>query len=40
MDYMFKWVDTIPSKINDNKVVVKFFKENIFFALQNPSSHN
>jgi len=30
MDYVSKWVEAIPSKINDNKVVVKFLKENIF----------
>ena len=30
VDYMSKWVETIPSKTNGNKVVIKFFKENIF----------
>ena len=30
MDYISKWVEAIPCKINDNKVVVKFLKENIF----------
>jgi len=30
MDYVSKWVEVIPSKRNDNKVVVKFLKENIF----------
>ena len=30
VDYVSKWVKAIPCKTNDNKVVVKFFKENIF----------
>jgi len=30
VDYMSKWVEAIPSKTNDNKVVIKFLKENIF----------
>ena len=29
VDYMFKWVETVSCKTNDNKVVVKFL-ENIF----------
>ena len=30
MDYISKWVEVVPTKTNDNKVVVKFLKENIF----------
>ena len=30
VDYAFKWVEVIPSKTNDNKVVIMFLKENIF----------
>ena len=29
VDYMSKWVEVIPCKTNDNRVVVKFLKENI-----------
>ena len=30
VDYVSKQVETIPSNTNDNKVVIKFLKENIF----------
>ena len=30
MDYVLKWVEAVPTKMNDNSVVVKFLKENIF----------
>ena len=30
MDYVSKWVEVIPSRTNDAKVVVKFLRENIF----------
>jgi len=30
VDYASKWVEVIPCKTNDNKIVVKFLKENIF----------
>jgi len=30
VDSVFKWVEAIPSRINDTKVVVKSFRENIF----------
>ena len=32
VDYVFKWVEVIPSKTNDNKVIIKFLKENILRA--------
>ena len=35
VDYVSKWVEPIPSKMNENKIVVKFLKENIL-ALWNP----
>ena len=30
IDYVSKWVEAVPTKTNDNEVVVKFLKENIF----------
>ena len=30
VDYVSKWVEAIPCKHNDHKVVLKFLKENIF----------
>ena len=30
VDYVFKWVEAIPCKSNDHRVVLKFLKENIF----------
>jgi len=36
VDYMSKWVEAIPSKTNDNKVVIKFLKENIFSLFGTP----
>ena len=30
IDYVFKWVEAIPSGTNDAKVVVKFLREKIF----------
>ena len=29
VDYVSKWAEAIPTRTNDNKVVVKFLKENI-----------
>jgi len=29
VDYVSKWVEAIPSRTNDTKVVVKFLRENI-----------
>ena len=29
-DYVSKWVETVPCRAADNKVVLKFMKENIF----------
>ena len=36
IDYVSKWVEPIPCKTNDNKVVVKFLKENIFSRFETP----
>ena len=36
IDYVSKWVEAIPIKTNDNKVVVKFLKENIFSRFGTP----
>ena len=30
VDYVSKWVDAIPCKKNDHRVVLKFLKENVF----------
>ena len=30
VDYVFKWVEAIPYKANDHRVVLRFLKENIF----------
>ena len=31
IDYVSKWVEAIPTRTNDHKVVFKFLKEHIFF---------
>jgi hypothetical protein len=36
VDYMSKWVEAIPYKKNDNKIVVKFLKENILSRFGTP----
>jgi len=36
VDYVSKWVEVIPCKTNDNKVIVKFLKENIFSHFGTP----
>ena len=36
VDYVSKWVEAIPSRTNDHKVVVKFLKENIFNRFGTP----
>ena len=40
VDYVFKWVEAIPCKTNDNKIVAKFMKENIFFTFWNATCYN
>ena len=36
VDYVSKWVEAIPNKTNDNKVVIKFLKDNIFSRFRAP----
>jgi len=36
VDYVSKWVEAVPTKTNDNKVVVKFLKKNIFSRFGTP----
>jgi len=36
VDYISKWVEVIPCKTNDNKVVIKFLKENISSRFRTP----
>ena len=36
VDYVSKWVEAIPCRTNDHKVVVKFLKENIFSRFDTP----
>ena len=36
VDFVSKWVEVIPSKTNDNKVVIKFLKENILSRFGTP----
>jgi len=30
VDYVSKWVEAIPTRTNDSRVIIKFLKENIF----------
>ena len=36
VDYLSKWIEAILRKINENKVVIKFVKENIFSRFRTP----
>ena len=36
VDYMSKWVEAIPTRTNDHRIVVKFLKENIFSRFRMP----
>ena len=36
IDYMSKWVGTMATRMNDNKVVVKFLKENTMSRFGTP----
>ena len=36
VDYVSKWVDTIPTRTNEARVVVKFLRENIFSRYNMP----
>ena len=37
VDYVSKWVEAIPIRTNDNRVIVKFLKENIFSRFGTPA---
>jgi len=39
VDYVSKWVDIIPTRTSDAKVVVKFFRENILLDWHATSYH-
>ena len=36
VDYVSKWVEAIPTRTNDHKVVLKFLKEHIFSRFRMP----
>jgi transposase InsO family protein len=38
VDYVSKWVEVVPSKTNDHRVVVKFLQENIFTRFETPKA--
>ena len=38
VDYVSKWVEAIPCKCNDHRVVLKFLKENIFSRFRVPKA--
>ena len=38
MDYVSKWVDTIPTRTNDASVVVKFLRNHIFSRFGTPQA--
>ena len=38
VDYVSKWMEAIPSRTNDHKVVLKFLKEHIFSHFKMPSA--
>ena len=40
IDYVSKWVEAIPTRTNDHKVVLKFLKEHIFFSLWSASRNH
>ena len=31
VDYVSKWIEAIPIRTNEGRVVIKFLRENIFF---------
>ena len=36
VDYVSKWVETISTRTNGARVVVKFLRENVFFSYDMP----
>ena len=39
-DYVSKWVEAVPTRTNDHKVVLKFLKEHIFFSFWSASRNH
>ena len=40
VDYVSKWVEAVPCRAADHRVVLKFLKENIFFQIWGSKGHN
>ena len=38
VDYVSKWVEAVPCRAEDHRVVLKFLKENIFFRFGVPKA--
>ena len=38
VDYVSKWVEAIPTKTNDHKIVIKFLKDNIVSRFGMPNA--
>ena len=38
VDYVSKWIEVVPCKHNDHRVVLKFLKENIFSRFKVPKA--
>ena len=38
VDYVSKWVEAIPSRTNDHKVVIKFLKDHILARFSTPKA--
>ena len=38
VDYVPKWVEVVPSRTNDHKVVVKFLHDNLFTRFRTPTT--
>ena len=38
VDYVSKWVEAVPCRVADHKVVLKFLKENIFSRFEVPKA--
>ncbi|XP_063935792.1 uncharacterized protein LOC135147104 [Daucus carota subsp. sativus] len=38
VDYVSKWVEAIPTRSNDNKIILRFLKENIFSRFGTPGA--
>jgi len=36
VDYVSKWAETVPTRTNDNQVIIKFLRENIISRFEAP----